>query len=171
MKIKSLICFVVLSFTACSSSEDESDCTKTITIPQFYFFNNQSYNYDISQEVSCNFPDAVSPELIEPPQLDNFTYTVVNFLFTPDTGNNTSRLQFEIELNNPNNYDVSGFPVLTISTDGLVSSGSFSNNASIPCYEINSNSNCNLVYDQQSSLDLGLISSVELIDVNYFLTN
>ncbi|WP_345273140.1 hypothetical protein [Flaviramulus aquimarinus] len=161
---------IIILLSACHSNDD-SDCMKTITIPQFYFINNQSYSYDITQEVPCDFPEPSEPELIEPPELENFSYEVLNFIFTSDTGNNTSRLQFEIKLNNPNDYSVSGVPILTINSDELEFSGSFSNNASISCFEINANSSCILTYDQEESLDLGIINSYELINVQYLLTN
>ena len=163
-----IIAIILLS--ACNSNDD-SDCIKTITIPQFYLINNQSYSYDITQEVPCDFPEPSEPELIEPPELENFSYEVLNFIFTSNTGNNTSRLQFEIKLNNPNNYSVSGVPILTINSDGLEFSGSFSNNASIPCLEFSANSSCILTYDQEESLDLGIINSYELLNVQYLLTN
>lgn len=111
------------------------------------------------------------PELIEPPELENFTYEVLNFTFTSDTGNNTSRLQFQMKLNNPNDYSAKGVPMLITNADGLESSGSFSNDASIPCFEIDANSHCILTYDQESSLDSGLINSIELIDIKYLLTD
>lgn len=170
MKIKiSILLLTVILLSACKSNDGE-DCTKTITIPQIYFVNNQSYSYDITQEVPCDFPEPSEPELIQPPELENFTYDVLSYTFTPDTGNNTSRLQFEIRLNNPNSFSASGIPVLTFNTDGLVSTGGL-NNASIPCFTIEANSNCILTYDQQTSLDLAIINSIQLINVQYLLRN
>ncbi|SDS61389.1 hypothetical protein SAMN04515667_2571 [Formosa sp. Hel1_31_208] len=168
------LCIAIFScaLVACSSSDDSTeDCTKTITIPQIYFVNNQSYNYDISQEVPCDFPEPEDAVVVEPPTLDNFNYQVLSFVFTPDTGNNTSRLQFEIQLNNPNDFVANGVPILTISSDELEFSGSYSNNAAVPCYQIDANSNCILTFDMEESLDLGAPSSVELLDVVYYLTN
>jgi hypothetical protein len=135
--------------------------------------NNQSYSYDITQEIPCDAPE---PEeegsmQINPPALENFSFEVLHFNYTENTENNTSRFQFEIILNNPNDYVAVGVPILTINTDGLVTKGSYSNNASIPCYEINANSSCTLTFDQESSLNLGKINSMELVTVEYFLTN
>ena len=171
MKINVPLLFLILVLVSGCKSSDDEDCTKTITIPQFYIVNNQSYSYDITQEVPCNFPEPSVPQLIEPPELENFTYEIVNFTFIADTGNNTSRLQFEIKLNNPNDYSAKGVPILTINADGLESSRSFSNDASIPCFDISANSHCILAYDQESSLDSGLINSIELIDIKYLLTD
>ena len=164
------LCFAIALLAGCDASDDE-DCIKTITIPQVYIVNNQTYSYDITEEVPCDFPEPTTPEFIEPPELENFTYEVLNFRFTPDTGNNTSRLQFEIKLNNPNDYNARGIPILTTNSDGLEIRRSFSNDASIPCLEIEANADCILTYDQESSLDLGIINSIELINVQYLLTN
>lgn len=171
-----LLNFPVLFLTAvllfgCSSNDRDEDCMKTITIPQFYYVNNQSYSYNITQEVSCDTPEPTEPKQIAPPQLENFSYEVLKFEFTPDTGNNTSRLQFEIKLTNPNSYAVSGLPVLTVEVDGLQTKSSFSNKASTPCYEIAANSSCILTYDQQESRDVVIIDSYELLDVQYYLKN
>ena len=170
----SLLFLITIAIVSCSSSDDKadhSDCMKTITIPQYYFINNQSYSYETTQEVPCDFPEPTEPELIQAPELEGFTYEVLKFEFTPDTGNNTSRLQFEIKLNNPNAYAVSGVPLLTMNADGLVTTASFSNYASVPCLEIAANSSCILTFDQESSLDLAVINSIQLLNVEYFLIN
>lgn len=159
-------CLLIL---ACPS---EDECTKTITIPQTYFVGNQSYTNNITQEVPCDFPEPTEPEIIEAPVLENFTYQILSFNFIQDTGNNTTVLQYEIQLNNHNDYDVTGFPKLTIYDGVFEISGNFSNNASEPCFEISANSNCVLTYDQESSLDLGLPSPIfEIINVEYIVTN
>ncbi|WP_052467027.1 hypothetical protein [Psychroserpens damuponensis] len=169
-KPMSLIAIIyVLFLFSCGSNDD--DCTKIITIPQTYFAGNQYYTYDITQEVSCDFPEPEDAVTIEPPRLENFTYEILFFTYTPDTGNNTSRLEFEIKLNNNNGYAVEGVPILTINSDGLVHTGSYSNNASVPCYSINANSSCILTFEAEDSLDLGASNTVELLNVEYFLTN
>jgi hypothetical protein len=173
MKSKALLavfCLGIFLSTACGDNTDP-DCTKTITIPQFYLVNNQSYSFDVTQEVPCDFPEPSVAEQIEPPLLEGFSYEVLRFVFTPDTGNNTSRLEFEIRLNNPTSEAVSGIPILTIDTDGLITTGPFSNGATSPCLEIGASDSCVLTYDQQTSRDIALINSIELVDVAYFLTN
>jgi len=165
-----LVCLSIFCL-GCESNEEEPECTKTITIPQFYIIGNQTYSYDIEQEVACDLPDPVDAVEIEPPLLENFSYEVLSFVYTPDTGNNTSRLEFEIQLNNLNDFDATGVPILTIDFDGIQVTGSYSNNASIPCYQIESNSNCILTYSVEESLDLGMANSVQLLDVKYYLTN
>ena len=152
----------------CSSDDD---CMKTITIPQYYINLGQTYSFDTTIEVPCDFPEALDPELIEPPILENFSYEILNFNFTTDTGNNTSRLQFKIKLINPNDYIINGITVITMNSDGLQYSGDFSKDASIPCYQINANSDCIMTYDKESSLDLGIVNSIQIIKVEYYLTN
>ena len=165
-----LFILITVLFFSCGSNDD---CMKTIIIPQFYYVNNQSYSYNTTQEVPCDFPEPNEPELTTPPLLENFTYEVLNFTFTPDTGNNTSRLQFEIKLNNNNNYSVTGVPILTLVSNGVLefSTNYYSNYASIPCFGIDANSYCILTYDKEESLGSGELNSLTLKNVKYYLTN
>lgn len=173
--MKNLLLILTIIFTttliSCSSGDDNDNCMKTITIPQFYTIGNQTYTTETTQEVPCNFEEISDPVEIAAPSLENFNYEVLNFIYIPDTGNNTSRLEFEIRLDNPNEYDVSGVPILTMLSDGLQTSGSYSNNAIVPCYEISANSSCILTYSQESSHDIGILNSIELVSVQYYVTN
>ncbi|GHA49527.1 hypothetical protein GCM10007103_32990 [Salinimicrobium marinum] len=160
----------VFSF-GCSSDDD--NCMKTIIVQYEQVIQTPTgtaYLPEVTQEVPCDTPEPDPVQEIEEPGfLENFDYEVVSFNFTPDTGNNTSRLQFEIILKNRNNFSVTGVPVLTTVADGLKTSGSFSAQASSPCYEIDANGSCTLIYDQEYSLDQGLIESLELKTVQYFV--
>ncbi|WP_299894567.1 hypothetical protein [uncultured Aquimarina sp.] len=158
-------------FFSCSSSDDEN-CTKIITIPQVYFVNNQSFTIDREQEVSCDTPEPTEPEVLtQPPVLEGFTYEVLKFEFTPNTGNNTLRLQFEIKLNNNSDNSVKGVPYLTIKTDQLEFSNSYSNISQSPCLQIEANSSCIHTLDIEESLDIATQTAMELLDVEYFITN
>ncbi|MCF1422336.1 hypothetical protein [Mangrovimonas futianensis] len=170
LRIPLLFTITFLLF-ACPSDDGDDACTKTIVIPQFYVSGNQTYYIDRTQEVPCDFPEPTNAVQIEPPALENFSYEVLSFVYTPDTGNNTSRLQFEIQLNNPNDYAVTGVPLVTLNIDGMISSSSYSNGTLDPCNEIDSDSYCILSVDLEASLDLGAPASVELVTVEYFLTN
>ena len=97
--------------------------------------------------------------------LKNITYDVVLFEFTPDTGNNTSRLKYEITLNNPNDVLVNGFYKITLNIDGIVSSKIAS--SSSECYEIGANSSCTIRFDEEESLNLGPINTIDLVSVEY----
>ena len=99
--------------------------------------------------------------------LEAVTYEVLFFKFTPDTGNNTSRLQYEIKFTNPNNSAVNGFHRVTLDADGLVSTSIASNHS--PCYTINANSDCTLSFDAEDSFDLGRVNAIELVSVEYLL--
>lgn len=162
-----IICAVLL--TACGSKDD--DCMKTITIPQYYVVGNQFYSYDTEMEVPCDFPDAGDPQQIAPQVLEGFTFEVLSFVFIPDTGKNTNRLQFEIKLNNPKSMVVTGVPVITLNIDGLESTTTLANKATVPCYDIEANGSCIMTYDQESSLDLKLIENIQIINVEYYLTS
>jgi hypothetical protein len=168
LKIASYV-LIILTITNCTSNKD---CLKTITIPQFYIVSGTTYTYNTTQEVSCDFPDPATSSQIAPPKLENFTYNVNSFTFTPDTGNNTSRLQFEIVLNNPNNYAVEGFPYLTINSDGILFSTNYSHDATNSCNKLEANSSCTLTYNKENSLNtnLGSPKLFELTSVDYIIT-
>ena len=167
--------FLFISFNSfilnISCDSKDEDCTKTAVVRDTYFLNNQQYYLDRTIELPCSFPDPEPLNQIDPPELDGFTYDILFYEFIPATGNNTSRWRFEIQLNNPNDYKVTGLPILTVRIGELTTSQSYSDKTTVPCFELGANSSCTLSYDQESSLDLELINDIELINVQYFLTN
>jgi hypothetical protein len=94
-----------------------------------------------------------------------------NSCLHPDTAKNTSRLQFEIKLNNPNNYNAVGIPIITMNVDGVIVTGNFTSTLSSPCNGIIANSSCILTYDKETSLNIGLTKSIVLVSVKYIVTN
>lgn len=172
--LKSISIVVLFLFLFCCSSSKD-DCTKTIIVQYestIYGQLGTTYIPEITQEVPCDFPE---PEAVQPigegNVLSNFSYDVINFVFTPDTGNSTSRLQFEIKLNNKNNFIVRGNPILTVNSDNLQFSASYSADATSACHEIQANSSCILIYDKETPIDinLGTPSKFDLVSVNYIL--
>lgn len=168
-----LLSICVVLTNNCASKDD--NCTKTIIVQYEYSLTTpygSTYIPEVKQEVPCNFPE---PEEVKPINelglLKNFSYEVISFNFTPNTGNNTNRLQFEIKLNNPNDYAIAGIPRLTTVADGLQIKGSYSQYSSSPCYSIDANSSCVLTFDKEDSLDLGIINSIQLLNVEYFVGN
>jgi hypothetical protein len=113
---------------------------------------------------SCSNSDNNQPEEVK---LKNVTPNVLFWEFTPDTGNNTIRLRYEIEFHNPNDVPINGFYRITQNADGLETT-SFSSNKS-QCYTIEANSSCILSFDQEDSFDLARIKSINLISVEYNL--
>ena len=163
-----LLCSIVFgTLFSCSSTDN---CTKTIVIPSRSIITptGSSYIPEYQSVVPCDY--VVTP-IQEQTPLQNFTYEVLNFNFTPDTGNNTNRSKFDIKLNNQNNFVIKGFPYITVNTDGVVSSSGFTNGAISTCNEINPNSSCIFSFDNQASLNLGIIQSIQLVNVKYYLTN
>lgn len=159
-----LTCLLVL---ACPSDDE---CTKTITIPQLYIIGNQSYTYDIEQEVSCDFPEPTEPELIEAPVLENFTYQVLSYNYIPYSDNNTTILQYEIQLNNHNDFAVTGLPKMTFYDGHIEVSGYFTEDAIEPCHNIEANSSCILTFDKEYPIEQILpVETYEIVNVEYFL--
>lgn len=101
--------------------------------------------------------------------LKAITYEVLFFEFTSDTGNNSSRLRYDIKFNNLNDISVNGFPKITLNIDGLVSSNIAS--SASPCYSIAENSSCIISFDEEDSFDIGMINSIELVSVDYNFEN
>ena len=165
----SLILMSIILISGCGSKDD--DCTKTVQITHYALKNKKFEPYYVMEEVSCDFV----AEDIGPLPLKNFTYEVLNFIFIPDTGNKTSRLKFEIKLNNPNNYAVEGLAYITIrpAGDNFEYTGTYSDLASVPCYNIGANSNCILTYDVEYPYnpDVGAPESMEVIKVEYYIAN
>ena len=103
--------------------------------------------------------------------LKDIIYDVLFFEFTPDIGNNTSRLKCEIQFNNPNHVTINGFYIVTIKITAnggsLVCSDIIINPQ---CSEIIANSSCIISYEEESlDFEVG-ISSIELISVDYYIT-
>ena len=155
--------------SSCGSKDDE--CTKTAEIPHYALKNKKFERYVVMEEVSCDFV----VEDLGPLVLKNFSFEVLNFNFTPDTGNETSRLKFEIKLNNPNNYAVEGLANITVRAagDDFEYTGTYSDLASVPCYKISANSSCILTYDVESPYNpnVGAPKSMEVVNVVYYIAN
>jgi hypothetical protein len=154
-------------FFGCSA---DKDCMKTITIPAYSIQTptGSSYYPESKQEVRCDYE--ITP-IKEAEPLKNFSYEVLSFNFTPNTGKNTNRLQFEIKLNNLNDFDIKGYPMFTVIADGIESSGPYSKGAISTCNQIEKKSSCIFTFDVESSLELGKINSIKLVTVNYYLLN
>jgi hypothetical protein len=155
---------ISLLITSCASS----DCTKTITIPerttQTQYGSSYIPAYDL--EVPCDY--VITP-VTEQPKLKEFSYEVLQFEFTPDTGRNTARLQYSIKLNNLSTQTVKGFPVLTTDADGVVILGSYRTDS---CAQLAANSSCIVSYDKEFALDLnvGFVKAVKLLKVEYYIS-
>ena len=101
--------------------------------------------------------------------LEEITIDIIQWEYTSDTGNNSSRLRYEIQFTNPNDADINGFHRIKQNNDGLEIT-QLSTNFS-PCYLIEANSSCTLSFDEESSHDLGIVNSITLISVEYNIVN
>jgi hypothetical protein len=119
----------------------------------------------------CSEDDDVITQ--EETELQSVTHEVILFEFTPDTGNNSSRLQYEIRFTNPNDIAINGFHKITLKTTAngfsIVSSNITSDSS--PCYLIDANSSCDIIFDEEQSFDAGMITSIELVAVEYNFEN
>jgi len=113
-----------------------------------------------------NDDDIMMPE---EESLENVTSEVLLFEFTPDTGNNSSRLHYEIQFNNPNNVPINGFYKVKTKSESLESTLLSTDRS--PCYKIEANSSCTFIFDEEDSFDIGRVNSIVLISVEYILEN
>jgi len=102
-------------------------------------------------------------------KLENITYDVLLWEFTPDTGNDTQRLQWEIEFHNPNNVTITGFYRITQNADGLVATILSTNLSS--CYQIEANSSCTVSFDGEDSHNIAMTNSIDLVSIEYNIEN
>ncbi|WP_452220883.1 hypothetical protein [Lacinutrix salivirga] len=97
--------------------------------------------------------------------IEGVTNEVVFFNFIPDTGNTTSKLEYEIIFTNLNAFEIEGFSKITTNSDGLISSTISTSNSQ--CYTIAANSSCTYTFEAEDSHDLGMVNTVELVSVEY----
>lgn len=100
--------------------------------------------------------------------LKSVTYEVLLFEFTADTGNNSSRLKYNIKYTNPNNVAVKGTSVVTMNYDGII----LTPIKRVPPYiEIAANSSFTEVYDVEEpfNLTLGKTNSIKLVSVEFVI--
>ena len=106
---------------------------------------------------------------IEQEVLEDVSYELLFWEFTPDTGNNTIRLNYQIEFFNPNSVAVNGFYKITQNADGLQTS-LLSTNFS-PCYQIEAESSCIFTFDEEDSIDIAMVNNIEFVSAEYLIEN
>lgn len=112
---------------------------------------------------------------IEEKTLKEIKYEVLLFEFTPDTGNNSSRLHYEIKYTNPNNVPVKGTSSVTSNYNGLI----LTPIKKVPPYiEIGANSTYTEVYNIETPHDTQSLSPdqiktyyVKFVSAKFILTD
>jgi len=93
--------------------------------------------------------------------LKNVTYEVLLFEFTADTGNNSSRLYYEIKYTNPNDFAIRGYSSITMDYNGLILTPI--KRLPLDTYiEIGANSTYTEVYNVESPHDTALLSPEQI---------
>ena len=163
--VKYIFTFLLLLNFACSQS---NGCIERITIPDNVIKKGTSYVFEPSSWIDLPCDYDVSNLLNVSEVLQNFSYEVINYDFTPDTGNNSSKLQFEVKLKNNNNFDVEGLPIFVMRVDGVESSVNYEG-ISGNCATISSNGFCTLKYTKETSFDTNITKSLELVSIKFLL--
>lgn len=141
------------------------NCSKTVTIPDHFVQTNTGVTFVREKEkiVPCDYADET--DYAETAILKNFSYEVIVFKFIPDTGKNSSSLEYEIKLKNNNNFAVKGNPNITLNADGTISTGALGS-----CGTIEANSSCTISHKSEISHNFGLIKSITLESLKYVLS-
>lgn len=163
-KVFFLLFFVAIIF----SCSEGNNCAERITVPDNVIKTSTGYTFEPSYwvDLPCDYDVTTLLDVSE--VLTNFSFEVISFNFNADTGNNTSKLEFEVSLKNNNNFAVEGIPVFLMRTDSVESNENYlGNNGS--CNTINANETCTFNYTKEISLDDEVINSVELVSVKYLL--
>ena len=105
--------------------------------------------------------------------LKSITYEVLLFDYTADTGNNTSRLRYEIKFTNPNNVAVKGNYKITYDADGLILTPIRRVPNDDPYEKIGANSFYSAKYDVETALNptLGTIKSIKFLSAEFVLAD
>ena len=104
--------------------------------------------------LGCSSDNDVPEKTLKP-----VTYEVLLFEFTADTGNNSSRLHYEIKYTNPNDVAVKGTSSVTANYNGLI----LTPIKRVPPYiEIGANSTYTEVYNVESPHDTQSLSPEQI---------
>ncbi|CAC9973497.1 hypothetical protein [Flavobacterium panici] len=98
--------------------------------------------------------------------LKDITSEVLLFEYTSDTGNNSSKLHYEIKYTNPNNVAIKGVSNITINSDGLI----LTPIKRVPPYiEIAANSSFTEIYnvEEPHNINVGIIKSIKFVSVKF----
>lgn len=165
-KVLIILFFVGFTF-GCSEG---NNCIERITVPDNVIKTSIGYTFEPSYwiDLPCDYNYELNPILDVSEVLPNFFFEVISFNFNADTGNNTSKLEFEVALKNNNNFAVEGVPIFLMRTDGLELSTNYTGNHG-NCNTINANETCTFSYTKEVALDVEIINSVELVSVKYLV--
>ncbi|WP_406684035.1 hypothetical protein N1F78_15275 [Seonamhaeicola sp. MEBiC1930] len=113
----------------------------------------------------CSCPKDDSP--VEETVIKPITYELLSFVFTPQTNSNEDALSYEIEFFNSNNFEVKGFPQVTLTIEGGATATSVPNNQ---CTSISANSSCVLSYSVvDDNPNLFPVEPIEFVAAEYVL--
>ncbi|CAM1333341.1 putative Lipoprotein [Tenacibaculum aestuariivivum] len=165
-----LLITTVMFFINCTSDKN-NDCSKDVNQDYIVGIGGKAFYYTKKIQTSCD-EDNQEADLIdgELPLLENFEYNVLNFEFNPDKGNNTSRLYFEVELKNPNNFDAKGLTVFKMNTNGnLDFETTYEPFLKQFCEIIEANSSCIIIVEIEGYNGGNNLGTIELLDIEYAL--
>jgi hypothetical protein len=118
--------------------------------------------------ILCACSSDNDPVTTEENTLKSINYEVLLFEFTADTGNNSSRLKYNIKYTNPNNVAVKGSTAVTLNYDGII----LKPIKRVPPYiEIETNSSYTESYDVESAFNIneGKVNSIKFVSAEFVI--
>ncbi|MEQ8925158.1 MAG: hypothetical protein RLO81_05055 [Fulvivirga sp.] len=112
---------------------------------------------------ACGEKDDPGPD--EEAQLKQIEIELLSFEFIPDTGNNSTRLRYDVKFINPNKFGVIGFYSIKTIVDGLEVTRLSSDSSE--CSQIEAESECLFSFDAEDSWDIARTNSVEIVSIEY----
>jgi len=112
---------------------------------------------------SCPPDDSMEEDMIT----KAVTYKLLSFVFTQQTDDTEDSLSYEIEYFNPNNFEVNGYPKITVTIGGGATSTYTPNTQ---CTTIAANSSCVLTYYVvDDNPNLKPTETIKFVDTNYLI--
>lgn len=167
MKFSSVF-IVLITLLLCISCAENYGCVERVTVADNVTKEGNTFTFTPSYWVDLPCDDDITERQNTSEVLKNFTYKVRSFNFISDTGNNSSKLSFEIALENNNNFSVEGLPIFTMREDGVEFNKSYTSETG-SCSTIGANETCILTYQEETSFDFEKIESLALLSVKYLL--
>lgn len=122
--------------------------------------------FSFSLLFSC--PKDDSP--FEEAEVKPITYKLLSFTFIQQTATNEDSISYEIEFINPNNFEINGFPkvTLTVGETDDTSTVTFTPRGNTQCRTIDANSSCILTYSAvDDNPGLFPANPIKFIDASY----
>lgn len=167
MKNKTAVLYFILIFLFSQCAQNYG-CVERVTIQDNVSKTESGFEFEPSYWIDLPCDYDVENKIKTSKVVNNFTYKLVRYNYTPNTGNNSSKLEFEVILENNNNFEIEGLPIFIMSGDGIEFSANYHVNSS-SCSSISANSTCTFTYEKETPFTEESFSTLELVGIKFLL--